>query len=257
MDFPLYQPRHERDACGMGFVAQKDGIASHDILQAALTALANHAHRGAVAADGKSGDGAGVLTQLPHELVARDLARQELRRARARRPRHRDGISAALQPGPPGPRAQDLRRNHCRVRDCPGRVARRAGRRRGARRVGAVAAAIHRANHPGSTERDRGGCGVRAQSSTSSASTRRNVSGPRASATSTCLRYRARPSSTRDCSSRRSWRGFTPTCPIRTIAPRLPCFTSVTAPTHFPPGSAPSRSGWSVTTAKSTRSRAT
>ncbi len=77
MDYPLYQPQHERDACGMGFVAQKDGRRSHAVLRMALTALANHAHRGAVAADGKSGDGAGVLTQLPYELLARDLARLE------------------------------------------------------------------------------------------------------------------------------------------------------------------------------------
>ena len=79
MDYPLYQPQHEHDACGMGFVAQKDGRRSHMILESALTALANHAHRGAVAADGKSGDGAGVLTQLPHELIGRDLARMQLR----------------------------------------------------------------------------------------------------------------------------------------------------------------------------------
>ena len=51
---------------------------SHDVLRLALDALCNHAHRGAVAADGKSGDGAGVLTQLPYELVARDLATQGL-----------------------------------------------------------------------------------------------------------------------------------------------------------------------------------
>ncbi len=79
MEYPLYQPQHEHDACGMGFVAQKDGQRSARVLALALDALANHAHRGAVAADGKSGDGAGVLTQLPHELIARDLAQMELR----------------------------------------------------------------------------------------------------------------------------------------------------------------------------------
>ena len=65
---PLYQDRYEHDACGIGFVAQKDGRRSNDVLRLAVTALCNHAHRGAVAADGKSGDGAGVLTQIPHEL---------------------------------------------------------------------------------------------------------------------------------------------------------------------------------------------
>ena len=74
----LYDPRFEHDACGIGFVAQKSGARSHEVLRLALTALCNHAHRGAVAADGKSGDGAGVLTQLPHELLARELAMQQV-----------------------------------------------------------------------------------------------------------------------------------------------------------------------------------
>ena len=72
----LYDPRFEHDACGIGFVAQKSGERSHRVLELALTALCNHAHRGAVAADGKSGDGAGVLTQLPYELIARHLTSQ-------------------------------------------------------------------------------------------------------------------------------------------------------------------------------------
>ena len=71
---PLYHDRYEHDACGIGFVAQKDGRRSNEVLRLAVTALVNHAHRGAVASDGKSGDGAGVLTQIPHELLARHLA---------------------------------------------------------------------------------------------------------------------------------------------------------------------------------------
>ncbi|MCX6028761.1 MAG: glutamate synthase-related protein [Chloroflexi bacterium] len=74
----LYDPRFEHDACGIGFVAQTSGARSHEVLNTALTALCNHAHRGAVAADGKSGDGAGVLTQLPYELLVRELAMQEV-----------------------------------------------------------------------------------------------------------------------------------------------------------------------------------
>jgi glutamate synthase (ferredoxin) len=73
----LYDPRFEHDACGIGFVAQASGERSHEVLALALTALRNHAHRGAVAADGKSGDGAGVLTQLPHKIIAKELAAQE------------------------------------------------------------------------------------------------------------------------------------------------------------------------------------
>ena len=71
---PLYHDRYEHDACGIGFVAQKDGRRSNEVLRLAVTALVNHAHRGAVASDGKSGDGAGVLTQIPHELLTRHLA---------------------------------------------------------------------------------------------------------------------------------------------------------------------------------------
>jgi len=71
----LYNPRFEHDACGIGFVAQLSGEPSHEIVRMALTAVGNMAHRGGVAADGKSGDGAGVLTQIPRQFFARELAR--------------------------------------------------------------------------------------------------------------------------------------------------------------------------------------
>lgn len=61
----------ERDACGVGYVAQLEGKPSHQIVSMALEALANHAHRGAVAADGKTGDGAGIMVGLPHKFLAR------------------------------------------------------------------------------------------------------------------------------------------------------------------------------------------
>src|SRR5262245_19847830 len=70
----LYDPRFEHDACGIGFVAQLSGAASHDILSMALTAVGNMAHRVGVGADGKSGDGAGVLTQIPRAFFALELA---------------------------------------------------------------------------------------------------------------------------------------------------------------------------------------
>ncbi len=69
----LYDPRWEHDACGIGFIARRDGRATHDVLAMALTALRNLQHRGGVDADGKSGDGAGILTQLPHALLAEHL----------------------------------------------------------------------------------------------------------------------------------------------------------------------------------------
>jgi glutamate synthase domain-containing protein 2/glutamate synthase domain-containing protein 1/glutamate synthase domain-containing protein 3 len=70
----LYSPRHEHDACGVGFVADVAGRRSHTILEMALEAVVNLTHRGAVSADGKTGDGAGVLTQIPHAFFARELA---------------------------------------------------------------------------------------------------------------------------------------------------------------------------------------
>ena len=72
----LYDPRHEHDGCGIGFVTRIDGRRDHSILAMALEALANLAHRGAVADDAKTGDGAGVLTQLPRELLLRELRSQ-------------------------------------------------------------------------------------------------------------------------------------------------------------------------------------
>src|SRR5262245_44841814 len=69
----LYDPSYERDSCGTGFVVKIDGTASHQILAMALTAVTNLTHRGAVSADRKTGDGAGVLTQIPKEFFAREV----------------------------------------------------------------------------------------------------------------------------------------------------------------------------------------
>ena len=64
----LYDPAHEHDACGVGFVADLTGRRSHDIVSKALTVLRNLDHRGASGADPDDGDGAGILTQIPHDL---------------------------------------------------------------------------------------------------------------------------------------------------------------------------------------------
>ncbi|MBI3090019.1 MAG: glutamate synthase large subunit [Candidatus Tectomicrobia bacterium] len=71
---PLYNPAHEHAACGVGFVAHISGRPSHDIVAQAVQAVENLTHRGAVSADAKTGDGAGVLTQLPRRLLAREIA---------------------------------------------------------------------------------------------------------------------------------------------------------------------------------------
>ena len=69
----LYRPAYEHDACGTGFVASIDGIASHAIVQSAVQCVCNVTHRGALSADAKTGDGAGVLTQIPQKLFAKAL----------------------------------------------------------------------------------------------------------------------------------------------------------------------------------------
>src|SRR4051794_1322828 len=61
----LYDPSNEHDACGVGFVATLTGKAEHRIVEQALTVLRNLEHRGATGAEPDSGDGAGILTQIP------------------------------------------------------------------------------------------------------------------------------------------------------------------------------------------------
>ena len=69
----LYNPEMEHDACGVGFVAQISGIRSKDILDTALRSLRSLMHRGALDADAKTGDGAGVTTQIPHKIFAAEV----------------------------------------------------------------------------------------------------------------------------------------------------------------------------------------
>lgn len=75
----LYDPSFEKDACGMGFVAHIKGRASHDIVSKALTMLTNMEHRGGQGSEPNSGDGAGILLQIPHnffEVEMRQLGYQ-------------------------------------------------------------------------------------------------------------------------------------------------------------------------------------
>jgi len=67
----LYDPEFEHDACGVGFVAHLKGQKSHDIVSKGLELLANLEHRGAVGAEKNSGDGAGILTQMPDKFMRR------------------------------------------------------------------------------------------------------------------------------------------------------------------------------------------
>ncbi len=70
---PLYSPEFEHDACGVGFIADIHGRSSHGVLAKAITGLKNLAHRGAIDADAVTGDGAGILTQIPHAIFRQFL----------------------------------------------------------------------------------------------------------------------------------------------------------------------------------------
>ncbi|HYL39281.1 MAG TPA: glutamate synthase large subunit, partial [Bryobacteraceae bacterium] len=68
----LYDPRNEHDACGIGFVVNTKGEQSHDIILKGLQILINLTHRGACGCDPETGDGAGILIQIPHKFFARE-----------------------------------------------------------------------------------------------------------------------------------------------------------------------------------------
>ena len=65
----LYNPAYEHDACGVGMVVNIHGNKSHELVDNALKVLENMRHRGAEGADNKTGDGAGILLQIPHEFI--------------------------------------------------------------------------------------------------------------------------------------------------------------------------------------------
>ena len=70
----LYDPAYEHDACGIGFVAHVHGVRSRDVVDKSLRLLINLSHRSAVAADSCTGDGAGILIQIPHVFLRRVCA---------------------------------------------------------------------------------------------------------------------------------------------------------------------------------------
>ena len=72
--FGLFDPALEKDSCGVGFIADIKGRKSHKIVKDALTILLNLEHRGAVGADPRAGDGAGILVQTPHKFFAKKAA---------------------------------------------------------------------------------------------------------------------------------------------------------------------------------------
>ncbi len=71
----LYDPAHEHDACGVGLVANIRGQRSHDVVRKGIEVLINLTHRGATGCDPETGDGAGILLQIPHEFFRRECSK--------------------------------------------------------------------------------------------------------------------------------------------------------------------------------------
>lgn len=69
----MYDPAYEKDACGVGFVVSIEGIATNKVLQDAKTMLCRMSHRGACGCDNNTGDGAGVMTSVPHAFFKERL----------------------------------------------------------------------------------------------------------------------------------------------------------------------------------------
>src|SRR5580658_11203567 len=71
----LYHPAQEHDACGIGFVANIRGHKSHEIITKGIQVLLNLTHRGACGCDPETGDGAGILLQIPHQFFVRECSK--------------------------------------------------------------------------------------------------------------------------------------------------------------------------------------
>jgi len=74
----LYNPENEHDSCGVGFVCNINGKKSNDIVKKGLKILNRLAHRGAVGADPETGDGAGILIQLPHDFLSKVTEKEKI-----------------------------------------------------------------------------------------------------------------------------------------------------------------------------------
>lgn len=72
----LYDPQFEKDACGMGFVAHIKGVKSHSIVRQALAVLVSMEHRGGQGSEANTGDGAGIMLQIPHRFLSEEMKQQ-------------------------------------------------------------------------------------------------------------------------------------------------------------------------------------
>ena len=73
--FRLHDSGHEHGSCGLGFVARVDGRPSHEVVEEGVEILRSLAHRGATGSDPETGDGAGILLQIPDQLLRQECSR--------------------------------------------------------------------------------------------------------------------------------------------------------------------------------------
>jgi hypothetical protein len=233
----LYDPRNEHDACGIGFVVNIQGVRSHDIITKGLQILVNLAHRGACGCDPETGDGAGILIQIPHRFFARECASLGF----ALPPEGEYGVGMVFLPVEPSHRllAEGILE----------RIAREEGLSALGWRDTPVEAdaigRIARASQPYIEQ-----IFIRGASGMSPLICPTRIS-------STFHRCRRAPLSTRACCWRTRFPSFIPSSPIQTPSARYAWFTSASPPIRFRHGSLRIPIAISATTAKSTPFEAT
>ena len=94
----LYDPANEHDACGVGFVANIEGIRSHDLVHKGIEVLVHLEHRGACGCDPETGDGSGVLIQLPDRFLRQEAAKLGFKQAAMPPPGQRTERPRGIEP---------------------------------------------------------------------------------------------------------------------------------------------------------------
>ena len=250
----LYDPAHEHDACGVGFVVDIKGRKSHAIVDKAIQVLVNLLHRGACGCEPNTGDGAGIVIQMPDRFLRRECARIGVTLP----PATEYGAGLVFLPRDAMQADKVRALLHSIVEDeglrlsagatCPPTTARWAPPR---------ARSSPRSSRSSSATAHRGSAtSPSSASSTSSASSSKKRWPPSTSRRTSSPTSRACPptrSSTRACSAPTRSRRCSPTSPIPTWSRRWPSCTSGSAPTRFHRGRWPIRTGSWPTTARSTR----
>ncbi len=257
----LYDPRHEHDACGIGFVANIKGRQSHDIILKGIQILINLTHRGACGCDPETGDGAGILIQIPHEFFARECRALGFTLPGAGRIRRRHGLPPRRTPAAPAAAKASSNASLAKKASKSSAGATRPidGRRhrpRGPRLAALHPAGLHRPHRPRAwttDELERKLYIVRKRAETEVAASRPSP----IAATSTSPRSPAAPSSIKGLLLAPQIANFYPELSDPDVSARSAWCTSASPPTRFPPGSSPTPSATSPTTAKSTPFAAT